>query len=120
MIFAGPFSKTAVNYNAGCKSAMTNVVQAVIMALTLQFLAPLFSNTPLVALSAIIVSAMLGLINYTEAIHLFKVDKFDFIICMSAFLGVAFLSMDIGLMLSVSTQFILSLLLVFPPNPKKS
>lgn len=86
---------------------MTNVVQAVIMALTLQFLAPLFSNTPLVALSAIIVSAMLGLINYTEAIHLFKVDKFDFIICMSAFLGVAFLSMDIGLMLSVSTQIFL-------------
>lgn len=81
---------------------MTNVVQAVLMALTLQFLAPLFGNTPLVALSAIIVSAMLGLINYEEAIYLFKVDKFDFVICMSAFLGVAFISMDMGLMISVS------------------
>lgn len=116
---SGPFSKTAVNYNAGCKSAMTNVVQAVIMALTLQFLAPLFSNTPLVALSAIIVSAMLGLINYTEAIHLFKVDKFDFIICMSAFLGVAFLSMDIGLMLSVGLGLLRGLLyLARPPACK--
>ncbi|KAL5079674.1 hypothetical protein RYX36_008095 [Vicia faba] len=112
---SGPFSKTAVNYNAGCKSAMTNVVQAVLMALTLQFLAPLFGNTPLVALSAIIVSAMLGLINYDEAIYLFKVDKFDFFICMSAFLGVAFISMDMGLMISVGLGLIRGLLYLARP-----
>lgn len=83
---------------------MANVIQAILMALTLQFLAPLFGFTPLVALSAIITAAMVGLINYEEAIYLFKVDKFDFVICMSAFLGVALISMDIGLMISVSTQ----------------
>ncbi|CAK8534195.1 unnamed protein product [Lathyrus sativus] len=112
---SGPFSKTAVNYNAGCKSAMTNVVQAILMALTLQFLAPLFGNTPLVALSAIIVSAMLGLINYEEAIYLFKVDKFDFVICMSAFLGVAFISMDMGLMISVGLGLVRGLLYLARP-----
>ncbi|RDX99140.1 putative sulfate transporter 3.5, partial [Mucuna pruriens] len=101
---SGPFSKTAVNYNAGCKTAMANVVQAIVLMLTLLFLAPLFGYTPLVALSSIIISAMLGLINYDEVIHLYKVDKFDFVICMAAFLGVVFLSMDIGLMISVSTQ----------------
>lgn len=101
-----------MNYNAGCKTAMANVVQAIVMALTLQFLAPLFGFTPLVALSAIIISAMLGLIHYEEVIHLYKVDKFDFVICMAAFLGVIFISMDVGLMLSVSIQFFL-LLFVF-------
>ncbi|WJX30022.1 putative sulfate transporter 3.5 [Trifolium repens] len=112
---SGPFSKTAVNYNAGCKTAMANVVQAIIMALTLQFFAPLFSNTPLVALSAIIVSAMLGLINYTEAIYLFKVDKFDFVICMSAFLGVTFISMDMGLLISVGLGLLRGLLYTARP-----
>lgn len=102
---AGPFSKTAVNFNAGCKTAMSNIVMAICMMLVLLFLAPLFSYTPLVALSAIIISAMLGLIKYDEAIHLFKVDKADFAVCMAAFLGVAFLSMDIGLMISVSIFF---------------
>ncbi|XP_039043146.1 probable sulfate transporter 3.5, partial [Hibiscus syriacus] len=97
----GPFSKTAVNFNAGCRTAMSNVIMGLCMILTLLFLAPLFSYTPLVALSAIIMSAMLGLINYKEMIHLFKVDKFDFVICMTAFLGVSFISMDVGLMLSV-------------------
>ncbi|TKY45493.1 sulfate transporter 3.5 [Spatholobus suberectus] len=112
---SGPFSKTAVNYNAGCKTAMANVIQAIVMALTLQFLAPLFGYTPLVALSAIIISAMLGLINYDEVIHLYKVDKFDFVICMAAFLGVIFISMDIGLMISVGLGILRALLYVARP-----
>ncbi|KAK8547175.1 hypothetical protein V6N13_097894 [Hibiscus sabdariffa] len=97
----GPFSKTAVNFNTGCRTAMSNVIMGFCMMLTLLFLAPLFGYTPLVALSAFIMSAMHGLINYEEMIHLFKVDKFDFVICMTAFLGVSFISMDVGLMLSV-------------------
>lgn len=98
----GPFSKTAVNFNAGARTAMSNIVMAFCMMLTLLFLAPLFSYTPLVSLSAIIMVAMFGLIDYEEAYHLFKVDKFDFCICMLAFFGVTFVSMDVGLMLSVS------------------
>lgn len=92
----GPFSKTAVNYSAGCKTAMSNVVMAVCMMLTLLFIAPAFGYTPLVTLSAIIMAAMLGLIEYEEAYHIYKVDKYDFCICMSAYLGVIFLSMDVG------------------------
>ncbi|MFS7990984.1 putative SLC26A/SulP transporter, STAS domain, STAS domain superfamily [Helianthus anomalus] len=115
----GPFSKTAVNYNAGCKTQMSNVVMAICMMLTLFFLAPLFSYTPLVALSAIIMSAMLGLIEYEKAYHLFKTDKFDFLICMAAFLGVAFISMDVGLMLSVGLALVRALLYVARPASSK-
>ncbi|XVE54300.1 hypothetical protein DITRI_Ditri03aG0069800 [Diplodiscus trichospermus] len=111
----GPFSKTAVNFNAGCRTAMSNVIMGFCMMLTLLFLAPLFSYTPLVALSAIIMSAMLGLINYEEMIHLFKVDKFDFVICMAAFLGVSFISMDVGLVLSVGIGLLRALLYVARP-----
>ncbi|KAF2304557.1 hypothetical protein GH714_033362 [Hevea brasiliensis] len=111
----GPFSKTAVNYNAGCKTAMSNVVMAIGMMLTLLFLAPLFSHTPLVALSAIIMSAMLGLINYGEIYHLFKVDKFDFVICISCFLGVAFISMNYGLMISIGLALARTLLYAARP-----
>ncbi|KAL7602243.1 hypothetical protein Lser_V15G24107 [Lactuca serriola] len=115
----GPFSKTAVNYNAGCKTQMANVVMSICMMLTLFFLAPLFSYTPLVALSAIIMSAMLGLIEYDKAYHLYKTDKFDFIICMAAFFGVAFISMDVGLMLSVGLALLRALLYVARPASSK-
>lgn len=108
IICVGPFSKTAVNFSAGCKTAMSNVVMAVSMALTLLFLASLFQYTPLVVLSAIIMSAMLGLIKYEEAYHLYKVDKFDFIVCMAAFFGVAFINMQVGLIISVSVTLLSS------------
>ncbi|KAL0373836.1 UNVERIFIED_CONTAM: putative sulfate transporter 3.5 [Sesamum radiatum] len=97
----GTFSKIAVDVNVGCKNPMSNVVQAVCMMMVLLFLAPLFSYTPQVALSTIIISAMLGLIQYRKAYYLFKTDKFDFVICMSTFLGVSFISMDMRLMISV-------------------
>ncbi|XP_076914193.1 sulfate transporter 3.1-like [Bidens hawaiensis] len=105
----GPFSRSAVNFNAGCKTAVSNIVMAIAVMITLLFLTPLFHYTPLVVLSSIIISAMLSLINYEEAIHLWSLDKFDFVVCMSAYFGVVFGSVEIGLVIAVA----LSLLRVF-------
>lgn len=74
---------------------------AIAVMLTLLFLTPLFHFTPLVVLSAIIVSAMLGLIDYQAAIHLWKIDKFDFLVCFTAYVGVVFGSVEIGLVIAV-------------------
>lgn len=99
---AGPFSRSAVNFNAGCKTAVSNIVMAIAVMITLLFLTPLFHYTPLVVLSSIIMAAMLGLIDYEAAIHLWKVDKFDFLVCMSAYIGVVFANIEVGLVLAVS------------------
>ncbi|KAK9945252.1 hypothetical protein M0R45_010777 [Rubus argutus] len=112
----GPFSRSAVNYNAGCKTAVSNIVMAIAVMFTLLFLTPLFHYTPLVVLSAIIIAAMLGLINYQEAIHLWKVDKFDFVVCMSAYIGVVFGSVEIGLVLAVAISVMRVLLFVARPK----
>ena len=100
-VITGPFSRTAVNFNAGCQTAVSNIVMATAVMITLLFLTPLFHYTPLVVLSSIIISAMLGLIDYEAAIHLWKVDKFDFVVCMSAYIGVVFASVEIGLTIAV-------------------
>ncbi|CAL9023569.1 unnamed protein product [Prunus brigantina] len=47
------------------------------------------------------VRALLVVIDYETAIHLWKVDKFDFVVCMSAYIGVVFGSIEIGLVLAV-------------------
>lgn len=91
-----------MNFNAGCKTAVSNIVMAIAVMFTLLFLTPFFYYTPLVVLSSIIMVAMLGLIDYQAAIHLWKVDKFDFVVCMSAYLGVVFGSVEIGLVVAVS------------------
>ncbi|KAF0918097.1 hypothetical protein E2562_022686 [Oryza meyeriana var. granulata] len=115
----GPFSKSAVNFHAGCKTPMSNVVMSVCIMLVLLFLAPLFKYTPLVALSSIIVVAMIGLIKVKEFCHLYKVDKFDFCICMVAFLGVVFFTMVTGLSASVGLSVVRALLYVARPTTCK-
>ncbi|MQL97023.1 hypothetical protein Taro_029703 [Colocasia esculenta] len=113
---AGPFSRTAVNYNAGCKTAVSNMVMAVAVMFTLLFLTPLFHYTPLVVLSSIIISAMIGLIDYAAAIHLWKVDKLDFCVCMGAYLGVVFVNVETGLLISVGVSILRVLLFVGRPR----
>ncbi|XP_065621495.1 sulfate transporter 3.1, partial [Quercus suber] len=112
----GPFSRSAVNYNAGCKTAVSNIVMAMTVMLTLLFLTPLFHYTPLVVLSAIIISAMLGLIDYAAAIHLWKVDKFDFVVCTSAYIGVVFGSIQMGLVIAIALSLLRVLLFIARPR----
>ncbi|KAK7243017.1 hypothetical protein RIF29_37801 [Crotalaria pallida] len=112
----GPFSRSAVNFNAGCKTAASNIVMAIAVMLTLLFLTPLFHYTPLVVLAAIIVSAMLGVIDYEAVIHLWKIDKFDFLVCISAYMGVVFGSVEIGLVIAVAISVLRVLLFVARPR----
>ncbi|KAL9240820.1 hypothetical protein vseg_014997 [Gypsophila vaccaria] len=113
---SGIFSRSAVNFNAGCKTAMSNVVMSIAVMITLLLLIPLFRYTPLVVLAAIIFYAMLGLIKFEEVYHLWKVDKFDFVICISSFMGVVFGSVDNGLVVAVSLSLVKLLLVVARPK----
>ncbi|XP_019178604.1 PREDICTED: sulfate transporter 3.1-like [Ipomoea nil] len=112
----GPFSRSAVNFNAGCKTAVSNIVMAFAVMVTLLVLTPLFHYTPIVVLSAIIIAAMLGLIDYNAAIHLWHVDKFDFFVCISAYIGVVFGSVTVGLVTAVGLSLLRVLLFVARPR----
>ncbi|KAK9007187.1 hypothetical protein V6N11_051017 [Hibiscus sabdariffa] len=113
---AGPFSRTAVNFNAGSQSAVSNIVMATAVMFTLLFLTPLFHYTPLVVLSSIIIAAMIGLLDYEAAIHLWKIDKFDFFICLGAYLGVVLGSVEIGLIIAITVSLLRIILFVARPR----
>jgi sulfate transporter 3 len=72
---SGAFSRSAVNHNAGCKTAMSNVIMALTVMVTLLFLMPLFVYTPIVVLRAIIIAAVIGLIDLPAVYHIWKMDK---------------------------------------------
>eukprot|EP01018_Ginkgo_biloba_P022087 Gb_14054 [translate_table: standard] len=112
----GSFSRSAVNYNAGCKSAVSNIVMAATVMITLLLLTPLFYYTPGVVLSAIIVAAVVGLIDIPAAYIIWKVDKVDFIACLGAFMGVIFISVQVGLLIAVGISLLKILLHVTRPH----
>eukprot|EP00268_Persea_americana_P049991 TRINITY_DN5403_c0_g1_i4.p1 TRINITY_DN5403_c0_g1~~TRINITY_DN5403_c0_g1_i4.p1 ORF type:complete len:634 (+),score=107.47 TRINITY_DN5403_c0_g1_i4:242-2143(+) len=115
-ITTGAFSRSAVNHNAGSKTAMSNIVMAVTVMITLQFLMPLFLYTPNVVLGAIIVSAVIGLIDIPAMYLIWKIDKIDFLVCISAFLGVIFISVQDGLAIAVAISILNVLLQITRPK----
>lgn len=100
-IVAGSFSRTAVNYAAGCESLISNIVMAITVMISLQFLTNLLYYTPIAIIASVILSALPGLIDITEAYKIWKVDKLDFLACIGAFFGVLFASVEIGLLVAV-------------------
>ncbi|XP_076925903.1 sulfate transporter 1.2-like [Bidens hawaiensis] len=115
-VATGSFSRSAVNFMAGCQTAVSNIVMSLVVFLTLKFLTPLFEYTPNAILASIIISAVSGLIDYEAAILIWKIDKFDFVACMGAFFGVVFASVEIGLLIAVSISFAKILLQVTRPR----
>ncbi|XP_058223877.1 sulfate transporter 1.3-like [Rhododendron vialii] len=115
-VATGSFSRSAVNYMSGCQTAVSNIIMSCVVFLTLEFLTPLFKYTPNAILSAIIISAVLGLIDFEAVVLIWKIDKFDFIACMGAFFGVIFASVEMGLLIAVSISFAKILLQVTRPR----
>ncbi|CAF2101143.1 hypothetical protein YC2023_067708 [Brassica napus] len=115
-VTTGSFSRSAVNVNAGAKTAVSNILMASAVLVTLLFLMPLFYYTPNLILAAIILTAVIGLIDYQAAYKLWKVDKFDFFTCMCSFFGVLFVSVPLGLAIAVGVSVIKILLHVTRPN----
>ncbi|PIN25976.1 Sulfate/bicarbonate/oxalate exchanger SAT-1 and related transporters (SLC26 family) [Handroanthus impetiginosus] len=115
-VTTGAFSRSAVNHNAGCKTAVSNIIMAVTVMVTLLFLMPLFQYTPNVVLGAIIVTAVVGLIDIHAACQIWKIDKFDFIVMICAFLGVLFISVQEGLAIAVGISVFKVLLQITRPK----
>ena len=101
----GSFSRSAVNYNAGCRTPVSNMVMSAMVLVVLAVATPLFHNTPSCILASIIINAVINLIDVKAAILIWKIDKLDFIACMGAFLGVLFVSVEIGLLIAVILLF---------------
>ncbi|KAJ3677318.1 hypothetical protein LUZ60_003042 [Juncus effusus] len=115
-VATGSFSRSAVNYMAGCRTPVSNIVMSFVVLLTLLVITPLFKYTPNAILGSIIISAVLGLIDYEAAFLIWKVDKLDFMACMGAFFGVVFASVEIGLLIAVCISFAKILLQVTRPR----
>ncbi|KAJ6718895.1 SULFATE TRANSPORTER [Salix purpurea] len=115
-VTTGAFSRSAVNHNAGAKTAVSNIIMSVTVMMALLFLMPLFQYTPDVVLGAIIVTAVIGLVDIQAACQIWKIDKFDFLVMLCAFFGVIFVSVESGLAIAVGISLFKILLQVTRPK----
>lgn len=104
----GSFSRSAVNNSCGAQSQISSVVTGIFVMIVLLALTKVFLYMPNNAQGAIIISGIITLFDYKEAVFLWKVNKLDFVVWLSAFIIVVFAGVEIGLGCAVG----LSLLIV--------
>ncbi|PKI35216.1 hypothetical protein CRG98_044382 [Punica granatum] len=78
----GSFSRSAVNHESGAKTGVSGIC----------------------ALAAIVISAVIGLVDYDEAIFLWRVDKKDFLLWTITFVATLFLGIEIGVLIGVGVS----------------
>lgn len=105
----GGFSRTAVNDTAGARTPLASVVTAAIVLLTIAFFTPLLSSLPNAALGAIIVTAVVGLVDVAEMRHIARVKRSDLVGLTVAFVGTLALGIEVGIAIAV----VASMLVVF-------
>lgn len=84
---SGSFSRSAVNINAGAATGMSSVFTGLLVLLTLLFLTPLLYHLPQAVLAAVIIMAVIGLINVAAVKHAWQANRHDGIAAVVTFLA---------------------------------
>jgi len=108
---SGSFSRSAVNLQSGAVSSLSSVFASLAVAVVLLFLTPLFYHLPQSVLAAIIMLAVLGLINIRGFIHAWQAQWYDGAISIITFIGtLAFAPhLDRGILVGITLSILVFL-----------
>lgn len=110
------FSRSAVNAEAGANSPRTQLFTAAWVALTLLFLTPLLSPLPTATLAAVIITAVLGLVDFPVIRRLAKVKRADMWLLLFTFLSTLTLGIELGIPAGVAASLMLFLFRTTRPH----
>ena len=113
---AGGISRSAVNAQAGAQTGLASIITAILIAVTLMLLTPLFYYLPNAVLAAIIMTAVGGLIDTKEMRYLFKVKKSEGGLLILTVLATLSLGITMGLLIGMIGSILLFVALNTRPN----
>ena len=115
---SGSFSRSAVNLQAGAVTGMSSVFTSGVVMISLLFLTPLLYYLPQSVLAAIIMMAVVNLVNVKSFVHAWQAQKYDGAIAIItfAFTLVFAPSLDIGIMVGVALSLVLFLIRTMNPD----
>ncbi|QKT09787.1 SulP family inorganic anion transporter [Rhodococcus sp. W8901] len=128
MVVNGSLSKTAVNGGAGAKSQVSGLMVAALTILTLLFLTGLFENLPEATLAAVVIAAVIELVDFAALRHLYGVwterlgsiygyaARADFAAAIAAMAGVLLFDTLPGLVIGIGVSMLLLLYRVSRPH----
>jgi SulP family sulfate permease len=121
MVVNGSLSRTAVNASAGARTQLSGIIAASVTVITVVFLAGLFEKLPEATLGAIVIAAVLELVDVQTLIDLYRLStgrlreiygvaaRPDFLAAMAAMLGVLIFDTLPGLFIGITSSLFLLL-----------
>jgi SulP family sulfate permease len=121
MVVNGSLSKTAVNGSSGARTQLSGLLVAALTILTLLFLTGLFESLPEATLAAVVIAALIELVDIPSLVALYRVytkrlgeaygvaARPDFIAAIAAMLGVTVFDTLPGLFIGIGISFLLLL-----------
>ena len=101
---SGSFSRSAVNLQAGAVSGVSSVITSLMVVITLLFFTPLLFHLPQAVLAAVIMMAVIGLVNIKGFMHAWKAQWYDGAISIISFAVTLYFAphLDKGIMVGVA------------------
>ncbi len=108
---SGSFSRSAVNLQAGALTGVSSVVTSLMVVITLLFFTPLLYHLPQAVLAAVIMMAVIGLLNVKGFIHAWKAQWYDGAISVFTFVVTLYFAphLDKGIMIGVALSMVIFL-----------
>ena len=100
---SGSFSRSAVNLQAGAVTGLSSVFTSLAVVIVLLFFTPLLYHLPQAVLAAVIMMAVIGLVNVSGFIHAWKAQWYDGAISILTFVCTLLFAphLDKGIMVGV-------------------
>jgi MFS superfamily sulfate permease-like transporter len=115
---SGSFSRSAVNLQAGAVSGLSSVFTSIAVVIALLFFTPLLYHLPQSVLAAVIMMAVIGLINISGFVHAWRAQRYDGVISIICFICTLWFAphLDKGIMVGVSLSLMVFLYKSMRPN----
>jgi sulfate permease, SulP family len=100
---SGSFSRSAVNLQSGAISGLSSVITSLMVVIALLFFTPLLYHLPQSVLAAVIMMAVIGLINVSGFVHAWEAQWYDGAIAIISFFFTLLFAphLDRGIMIGV-------------------
>lgn len=113
---AGGLSQSAVNDQAGAKTALALVICSVTLAICLLYLTGLLTNLPKAVLAAIVFTAVYKLVDVKALMRMWRISRIDFLAAVIALAAVLLLGILQGILLAALASVFLLLARASQPN----
>jgi MFS superfamily sulfate permease-like transporter len=113
---AGGLSQSAVNDKAGARSPLALVFASIALAICLLFLTGLLENLPKAVLAAVVLTAVVGLLDFPAMHHMWRVSQLDFYAAVIALVGVLLLGILQGILLAAVASILMLLARMSRPH----